>query len=181
MQQHGSAIRYPILTNNTICLTRTNQQPERRQSGCMFPLCLRFAAISQQIPFNEVQMLVKPYQSTLIPYEDEILSMRHQRPPMPYSEIAEVLRQRHQIAVCRQTIFKFIKVRSRGRKVYSYGRNPGFAKPAAFSPALKRNDSEHKDQSEPFFNYTPGDRYNLTRLPPEEAARRRKKLEEEGH
>jgi hypothetical protein len=126
-------------------------------------------------------MSVKPYQSTLIPYEDEILSMRHQRPPVPYAEIADVLRQRHQVTVCRQTIFKFIKVRSRGRKVYSYRRNPGLAKPAAASPALKRKDSQSKDQPEPFFNYTPGDRYNLTRMSPEEAARRRKKLEEEGH
>jgi hypothetical protein len=126
-------------------------------------------------------MSVKPYKSTLIPYEDEILSMRHQRPPMTYSEIAEVLRQRHQISVCRETIFKFIKVRSRGRKVYSYGRNIFSENPATVIPIPNRKDSEPKDQQEPFFNYKPSDRYNLTRLSPEEAARRRKILEEEGH
>ena len=31
------------------------------------------------------------------------------------------------------------------------------------------------------FRFTPSERYNLTRLPPEEAAAIRKKLEEEGH
>ncbi len=126
-------------------------------------------------------MSVKPYKSTLIPYEDEILSMRHQRPPMTYAEIAEVLRQRHQVNVCRETIFKFIKVRSRGRKVYSYGRNIFSEKPVTVVPIPKRKDPALQDQQEPFFNYTPSDRYNLTRLSPEEAARRRKKLEEEGH
>ena len=33
----------------------------------------------------------------------------------------------------------------------------------------------------PTFRFTPSKRYNLTRLSPEEAAARRKKLEEEGH
>jgi hypothetical protein len=147
----------------------------------MFPLCLRSGAISQQIPFIEVKMSVKPYQSTLIPYEDEILSLRHQRPPVPYAEIAKVLQQNHQIIVCRQTIFKFIKVRSRGRKAYIYRRNPGFVKPAATNPASKRKDSESKDQPSSFFSHKSGDHYDLTRLPPDEAARRRKKLEEERH
>jgi len=126
-------------------------------------------------------MSVKPYQSTLIPYEDEILSLRHQRPPVPYAEIAKVLQQNHQITVCRQTIFKFIKVRSRGRKAYVYKRNPGFANPAAIDPASKRKDSESKDQPNPSSHHNPGDRYNLTRLSPEEAARRRNMLEEEVH
>ena len=103
-------------------------------------------------------MSVKPYQSTLIPYEDEILSLRHQRPPAPYAEIAKVLQQNHQITVCRQTIFKFIKVRSRGRKAYIYRRNPGFAKPVATDPASKRKDSVSKVQPSPFVNHMPGDR-----------------------
>ncbi len=100
---------------------------------------------------------------------------------MTYAEIAEVLRQRHQLNVCRETIFKFIKVRSRGRKIYAYARNAFSEKPAAVVPIPKRKEPASQDQQEPFFNYTPSDRYNLTRLPPEEAAKRRKKLEEEGH
>jgi hypothetical protein len=181
MQQHKSSIRGPIIIKNSIYLARKSQQSERRQSGYMFPLCLRFGAISQQIPFIEVKMSVKPYQSTLIPYEDEILSLRHQRPPVPYAEIAKVLQQNHQITVCRQTIFKFIKVRSRGRKAYVYRRNPGFANAAAIGPASKSKDSESKDQPSAFFSHKPGDRYSPTRLSPEEAARQRNKLEEEGH
>src|SRR5436309_154293 len=67
----------------------------------------------------------KPYQSILIPYEDEILALRH-RLPMSYAQIAAVLLQKYQLNVCRETIFKFIKVRSRGRKVYCYARSaPG--------------------------------------------------------
>jgi hypothetical protein len=31
----------------------------------------------------------KPYQSCLIPYADEIASLRERRPPMPYAQIAE--------------------------------------------------------------------------------------------
>ena len=100
---------------------------------------------------------------------------------MPYTEIAELLRQKYNVIVQAPAIFKFMKVRSGGRKVFSYGRNIGMEKPASTIPIPKRNDPEPTTQQRPFFNYTPSDRYNLTRLPPEEAARRRKKLEEEGH
>ena len=123
----------------------------------------------------------KPHHSSLIPYEIEIVSLRHRRPPMPYSQIADLLWQKYNLAIQAPAIFKFIKVRSRGRKVYGYGRNVFSEKPTTVVPIPKHKDPEPQDQQEPFFNYTPSDRYNLTRLPPEEAARRRKKLEEEGH
>jgi hypothetical protein len=60
----------------------------------------------------------KPYQSVLIPYEDEINLLRHRRPPYSYARIATILQEKHQISVCRETVFKFVKVRTRGRKVY---------------------------------------------------------------
>ena len=124
----------------------------------------------------------KPHKSSLIPYEMEILALRHRRPPMPYTEIADLLRQKYNVIVQAPAIFKFMKVRSGGRKVFSYGRNIGTEKPASIVPISKRKDPEPTAQQQrPYFNYTPSDRYNLTRLPPEEAARRRKKLEEEGH
>jgi hypothetical protein len=123
----------------------------------------------------------KPHHSSLIPYEIEIVSLRQRRPPMPYSQIADILRQKYNITIQAPAIFKFIKVRSRGRRVYSYGRNICSPKPAEIIPTPKHRDPEPSDQPRPFFNYKPSDRYNLTRLPPEEAARRRKKLEEEGH
>src|SRR5437667_5648373 len=68
-------------------------------------------------------MARKPYQSALIPYEDEIIALRHRRPPTSYARIADLLFQKYKLSVCRETIFRFVKVRSRGRKVYSYTRN----------------------------------------------------------
>ncbi len=41
---------------------------------------------------------------------------------MPYTQIAELLREKYNLTVQAPAIFKFIRVRSRGRKVYSYGR-----------------------------------------------------------
>ena len=66
-------------------------------------------------------MLGRPYHSCLVPYEDEILEPRHRRPPTPYRRIAELLFQKYQLGICRETIFKFIRVRSRGRKVTAMG------------------------------------------------------------
>src|SRR5438046_10146278 len=68
-------------------------------------------------------MVRKPYQSALIPYEDEIIALRHRRPPTSYARIAGLLFQKYKLSVCRETIFRFVKVRSRGRKIYGYTRN----------------------------------------------------------
>jgi reverse gyrase len=65
-------------------------------------------------------MATKPYQSKLIPYEDEIMKLRRRRPPMTYAQIAETLRQKHNLIIQRSAICKFIKVRKGGRKVYGY-------------------------------------------------------------
>ena len=119
-------------------------------------------------------MTGKPHQSSLIPYEAEIINLRNRRPPVPYAQIAELLHEKYNITVQAPAIFKFIKVRSRGRKVYSYGRNVQSERPAAMPKQVKtpaRSD----------WNFRYSERYNLTRLPPDVAAARRKKLEEEGH
>ena len=119
-------------------------------------------------------MTGKPHQSSLIPYENEIINLRHRRPPVPYTQIAELLHEKYNLMVQAPAIFKFIKVRSRGRKVYSYGRNVQSEKAAAKSKPV--NAQPRSD-----WNFKYSERYNLTRLSPEEAAARRKKLEEEGH
>jgi hypothetical protein len=119
-------------------------------------------------------MTGKPHQSSLIPYEAEIINLRNRRPPVPYAQIAELLHEKYNITVQAPAIFKFIKVRSRGRKVYSYGRNVQSER-----PAVKPKPARTQTRSDWNFKYS--ERYNLTRLPPEEAAARRKKLEEEGH
>ncbi len=118
-------------------------------------------------------MAGKPHQSGLIPYEAEILELRQRRPPMPYFQIAELLKKKYNLTVQGPAICKFIKVRSRGRKVFSYGRNVQSERPAKSKAANVQSKSDWS------FKYS--ERYNLTRLPPEEAAARRKKLEEEGH
>jgi len=53
----------------------------------------------------------KPYQSKLIPYADEIFTMRRKRPPMPYSQIASLLNEKYQLSIGRQGVFEFFKRR----------------------------------------------------------------------
>ncbi len=122
----------------------------------------------------------KPFQSCLNPYETEILSLRHQRPPMPYAKIAAILSQKHDINVCRQTISKFIRRRLRRRRFLGDRRIICSNKPTLNIPSTKILSPVSKGTEHPIFEYTPSDRYNLTRLTPEEAARRKKELEEEG-
>ena len=128
-----------------------------------------------------VAMPGKPHKSILIPYEQEIASLRRRRPPMPYTQIADLLRHKYQLVIQPPAIFKFLKVRSRGHKVFGYARNVSIEKhPSVLSspqPAVSASGSPPK----PVFEFPYSERYNLHRLPPEVAAARRKKLEEEGH
>jgi hypothetical protein len=126
-------------------------------------------------------MTGKPFQSALIPHENEIFDLRHRRPPYSYARIAEILHEKYQLIVYRQTIFKFVKVRSHGRKVYAIYRSPLPKKQKSVAAVSPQADQQSTAENRPFFKYTPSNRYNLTRLPPEEAAERRKKLEAEGH
>jgi hypothetical protein len=48
-------------------------------------------------------MAGKKYQACLVPYENEIIALRRKKPPTPYSQIAELLRDKHQIMVRRET------------------------------------------------------------------------------
>jgi hypothetical protein len=123
----------------------------------------------------------KPYRSCLIPHEDEIMALRRLRPPVPYGQIAEFLRRKYQLTVCRETIFKFVKARSGGRKVYFFRRDVAVKQPPPVQPASPTADPDSRPVPKAKFQFTPSERYNLKRLPPEEAAAIRKKLEEEGH
>jgi hypothetical protein len=62
-------------------------------------------------------MLRKPYDSQLIPYEFEILELRHTRPATSYARIGQVLNKRHGLQVSRNAIFNFVKVRARWPKI----------------------------------------------------------------
>jgi hypothetical protein len=126
-------------------------------------------------------MTGKPYRSSLIPYEDEIIHLRRRRPPVPYAQIAELLRQKYNLAIQPPAIFKFVKVRSGGRKVYSYGRDAAATRSKSVKPVAQPADPGSRPQPKPKWEFKYSERYNLTRLSDEEAAARRKKLEEEGH
>ena len=126
-------------------------------------------------------MARKPYQSALIPYEDEIIALRHRRPPTSYARIAELLLQKYKLSICRETILGFVKVRSRGRKVYSFRRDAAAATSKSVRPTAQPADPGSRPPPKPKFEFKYSERYNLHRLPDEEAAARRKKLEEEGH
>jgi hypothetical protein len=128
-----------------------------------------------------ITMTGKPHRSSLIPYEDEIIHLRRRRPPVPYAQIAELLRQKYNLSIQPPAIFKFIKVRSRGRKVYSYQRDAAAARSKSVKPAAPPADPGSLPQPKPKWDFKYSERYNLTRLPDEEAAARRKKLEEKGH
>ncbi len=132
----------------------------------------------------------RPFRSCLIPYEEEIFNLRSRKPPMPYAQIADELREKHQLSVCRETIFKFVRARSRGRRAYFMMRDVAAKKSAAVIRAAKPQTKAGQQPAvttgegqppKPRFEFKYSERYNLTRLPPEVAAARRKKLEEEGH
>src|SRR6266498_2845475 len=100
-----------------------------------------------------VKMPGKPYKSSLIPYQDEIIEMRRRKPPVPYTEIAELLRQKYNLAIQPPAIFKFIKVRSRGRKVYSYHREATAATSKPLRPAPQPADPGSRPPPKPKFEF----------------------------
>src|SRR5207249_11258790 len=107
-----------------------------------------------------------------------IIALRHRRPPTSYARIAELLLQKDRLSICRETIFRFVKVRSRGRKVYSYQRDAAPASSKSVKPAPQPADPGSRPPPKPKWEFKYSERYNLTRLSDEEAAARRKKLEE---
>jgi hypothetical protein len=132
----------------------------------------------------------KPFQSSLIPYGTEIFLLRSCKPPVSYARIADLLRQNYGLNIQRAAIGKFVKARSGGRKVYFFRKDVAAKKslPARSAaqpvPAGSRAVVASNTQPQlpkPKFEFTYSERYNLHRLPPEEAAARRKKLEAEGH
>ena len=67
--------------------------------------------------------------------------------------------------------------------MYCYSRSPQISEAAGIcSPASRQKlPIRDADPPKPKFEFTYSERYNLKRLPPEEAAAIRKKLEAEGH
>jgi hypothetical protein len=53
----------------------------------------------------------RPWQSRLIPYEEEILALRRRRPPMPFDKITARLATKYGMKVHLDTVHNFVKVR----------------------------------------------------------------------
>jgi len=141
----------------------------------------------------------KPYQSSLIPYEVEILSLRKQRPPVAFARIAELLKEKHEVSVQRAAICKFVKVRARWKKkeaqenratsktwntALTHGSHPHNARAGPKTDAVPPNSAgieprrpwlgwqndKPASRGKMLTTFTPSNEYNLTRLTPEEAA-----------
>ena len=141
----------------------------------------------------------KPFQSSLIPYEEEILSLRRQRPPMAFARIAELLREKHQVPIQRAAICKFVRLRARWKKkeaqqnraaaktwntALTHRSQPQSARTAPKTDAVPPNtagtenprpwmgwqNEKPASREKKLTTFTPSNEYNLTRLSPEEAA-----------
>ncbi len=128
--------------------------------------------------------------SKLTPYQTLIASLRKEG--KSYRAIVEILQESHGMTVGRNTVHSFVKVRSkRPRKVYTMLENQ-----SSFSGYMAKNDLNQTTVGlqaakrvtggidsgttpRKVFNYTPSDRYNLTRLTEEEIAALEKKLDDE--
>jgi len=147
-------------------------------------------------------MTGKKYQSCLSPFENEIVTLRLKRPPTPYSQIADYLKEKYQISVCRHTILGFLKRRATGYKTCKYAEciklanalnqqtteaSPVSTKPQTIVSPVKETpkpatDKTVKDET-PEIVFKPfemefSETYNLTRMSPEEAAAKNKIIEE---
>ncbi|MDR0841843.1 MAG: hypothetical protein LBP68_00295 [Acidobacteriota bacterium] len=170
---------------------------EWKYSGNEFPLyfhLIQIAAVQEEInrkyvsasfPLPETHianrdniMPGKPHQSVLVPHEEEILALRNRRPPTPYRRIAEILLEKHGVSVQPPAVFKFIKVRSRGRKVFSYSRSVPATKPSIPKPCPSATKPPVSPQPKDF-NMPFSENYNLHILSPEAAAALQRQLEEE--
>jgi len=154
-------------------------------------------SVSQEILDRTVKrkgfydLLSDPFRSKLAPYEHEIVELRSKRPPVPYRQIVELLKEQHEVEVTINGIFVFLKTRRKWDR-----RSAAEKKPAVPRPVTQASDFRQSTTPQPAttdlpsgpdsgtarrkrFDFTFSDRYNLTRLTPEEAAALEKKLDEE--
>ena len=142
-------------------------------------------------------MAGKPYQSCLTPYEREIILFRRRKPPVSFSQIAQYLSDEHGISVSQSNIQKFLANRKsvHGKTcIHAWELDPNDATtkptgevpppstashtPSVSAPEKIPEPSEPPIPAEPDFKYTYSTEHNLTRLSSEEAAARRKQLDE---
>ena len=134
----------------------------------------------------------KPYQSCLAPFENEILELRRRKRPKSCAEIAEHMRNVHNIKVSRGTVLNFLKVRAKGYKPckYAWSIKPMNAENDTTTKAVSEvhetpkqsvavnSETPTEQPQETKFKMEWSDVYNLHRLPPEEAAERNRRIAE---
>ena len=84
-----------------------------------------------------------PWQSRLIPYEEEILGLRRRRPPMPFDQITARLATKYGVKVHLDTVHNFVKVRLGLYRQNSRKRSPGTTvveNPQASVPPTKESE-----------------------------------------
>jgi hypothetical protein len=157
---------------------------------------VRVAGLSHSIDAIVLMMMPapKPYRSKLIPFEAEIAVLRRRRHPTRYSQVVQILKEKYGLAVRVSTLFNFVKVRKRWDRVHSsdgvpatnFSMSPKPVRPEQVektSVAIERTPSDPLVQQPAssrrrfMSSFTPGDRYNLHRLTPDEKAAYIKKLE----
>jgi transposase len=92
----------------------------------------------------------RPWQSRLIPHEEEILELRRRRPPMPFDQITARLATKYGVKVHLDTVHNFVKVRlglyRENSRKRSPGRTPVENPPASISSGKEYEwDSLHND------------------------------------
>ena len=92
----------------------------------------------------------RPWQSRLIPHEEEILELRRRRPPMPFDKITARLATKYGMKVHLDTVHNFVKVRlglyRENSRKRSQGRTVVENPPAAIPQAKESEwDSLHND------------------------------------
>ena len=130
----------------------------------------------------------------MTPHEAEIVALRRKRPPVSYSKIAELLREKHQITISKVGVFEFIK--HRVKKDYKPCKYDAWdiklpeannqpitttaviEKPTASKPSVTEKPKEPEEFIPPEVELKYSDEYNLTILPPEIAKAWLKRIEE---
>ena len=128
-----------------------------------------------------------PFRSKLAPFEQEIVELRRQRPPVSYRQIVQLLKEQHGVEVTINGVFAFLRTRRKwdrrvaaGEKLTVLQESPQVSRrPTPSTVATNRHGTDQATPGRKLFNYTYSNTYNLTRLTPEEKAALEKRLDEE--
>jgi len=104
----------------------------------------------------------KPFQSKLEPFADLIRELRRRR--KSYREIAEVLRDEQGIAADRTTIWSFVKVRSKPRRMIAMAEESASApaREALLDPILRLKAKPVPETKKPIFTFDENKPLTLT-------------------